>query len=117
MIKKITALLFLIFALTGGAYSLLEDTTAFGSVTGSYVAAVTIQPNTHVLFVQNSTDANILVSLDSGTSTAWTMAPSDSFTLDMQDHTNRAAPTQGIYIKHDGTAATTGNFYIRQGRR
>jgi hypothetical protein len=80
---------------------------AFGSVSSGYANLLgPISGRGIVLFVTNSLDSEVVISLDAGT-TDWMYLPAGTpVTIDLS--TNGAEWSGSISVKHNGTAPTVG---------
>lgn len=86
--------------------------TAFGDITASYVAVGTaLTHDCFTLVIMNNTNANIYVSTDGVTNNKKFSSTSGRvYDYKTNDEYRKAGTT--FYIKHDGSAPTSGAFWI-----
>jgi hypothetical protein len=85
---------------------------AGASLTGSYATVVTTAQITRLVFVINSCDQTILVSLDGGATAAFELEAGESVSLDLATDGLRIASGVNLQAKHGGVTPTTGSVRI-----
>jgi hypothetical protein len=86
------------------------QTVAFGSVGGSYAAALTPGSSIIEIEINNDTDAAIVVSFDAGTTDHWRIPFKEARIFTFRN--NFRNQSAAIHIKHEGVAPTEGNVYL-----
>ncbi len=89
-----------------------EGSIAFGSLTTSFATAFTVGGSLVWVGLRNNTDGTVVVSLDSGTTSAFTLDPGDQVSLDLKPQGKSIAAAVTIQAKYTGTAPTVGTFRV-----
>lgn len=89
-----------------------EGSIAFGSMTTSFATALTVSATLVWVGLRNNTNAIIAVSLDSGTTSAFTLDPGDQVSLDLKCQNKSIAAAVTIQAKYTGSAPTSGTFRV-----
>lgn len=78
------------------------------SLTGTHQTLITASADSVNLLLLNSTDEDITISLDGGTTDHYFLSPGQSFSLELANQGRHIANGTVIQVKHDGTAPSTG---------
>lgn len=89
-----------------------EGSIAFGSMTTSFATALTVSATLVWVGLRNNTNGIIVVSLDSGTTSAFTLDPGDQVSLDLKCQNKSIAAAVTIQAKYTGSAPTSGTFRV-----
>lgn len=91
---------------------------AFGSITGTYATLLTVTPSTGsitnnrgaatILYFFNNLNADVIISLDGGTTDAVYLPANFSWTCDLS--TGNMLYTGTIQVKHTGSAPASGGI-------
>ena len=93
-------------AATGGQGSILGT-----ALTGTYATALTLAADAAMLFLRNSCNQEILVSLD-GTNDHFTMGQGDQIALDLKNNGRKLASGATIKAKHTGVLPGSGKILV-----
>lgn len=88
-----------------------EGSTAFGSITTSFVTIFTPSAATKIMYFRNNTNGVIAVSMDAGTTTNLVLDPGDQVATDYLSNSLKAATT-AVQIKYTGSAPTSGSVRV-----
>jgi hypothetical protein len=89
-----------------------DGAIAFGSLTTSFATVITAGGALNVVQMRNNTNAVVVVSLDSGSTTAYTLDPGDQISVDLKDNGLSIANATTLQAKYSGTAPTVGSIRI-----
>lgn len=95
---------------TTAAGTFQDGAIAFGSLTTSYQTVVTTGGVAKIISIRNNTNAVEVVSLNGGSTTSYTLDPSDAISLDLKQAGLNIASSTALQVKYSGSAPTTGNF-------
>lgn len=80
------------------------------SLTGTYATLLNPTSDLRVIYLLNSCNASILVSLDGGTTDTFELEPSESVTVDLGANGMKFDNAVNISAKHNGSAPTSGSI-------
>lgn len=83
-----------------------------GSLTTSYATVLSITTTSYMVYIFNSLNQTVLVSLDGGTTDSLEMDPGESCSMDLRSNGLRFIATTNIQAKYAGTAPTAGSIRI-----
>lgn len=89
-----------------------DGAIAFGSLTTSFQTVVTAGGALVNVMLRNNTNGVIAVSLDSGSSTAYTLDPGDTVAVDLKTLGRNIATSTTLQAKYSGSAPTSGSIRI-----
>jgi len=96
-----------------GSTAVFQDgSIAFGSLTTSFATVITAGGAMKNVSARNSTDATVLVSFDSGSTTAYTLDPGDYVSIDLKTLGLNIPNATTLQAKYSGTAPTIGAIRI-----
>lgn len=89
-----------------------DGAIAFGSLTTSFATVITTGGALKNVSLRNNTNAVVVVSLDGGSTTSYTLDAGDALSLDLKS-LGRAIPTStALQAKYSGSAPTSGSIRI-----
>lgn len=97
---------------TTAAGTFQDGSIAFGSLTTSYQTVVTTGGAAKIVSMRNNSNAVIVVSLNAGSTTSYTLDPSDAVSLDLKQAGLNIASSTALSAKYSGSAPTTGSIRI-----
>jgi hypothetical protein len=92
------------------AYS-ASGSIAFGSLTNSYTTVITTTAISRIIYIFNSLDQPILVSLD-GTADSFSLSPGDECSVDLGASGLKLPTSSTIKAKYTGSAPTVGSVRV-----
>jgi hypothetical protein len=98
-------------AVTAAAWQ-AEGAIAAGSLTTSFATALTTSAALIWVGLRNNTNGSVVVSLDSGSTSAFTLDAGDQVSLDLKSNGRQIAASVTIQAKYTGSAPTTGSFRV-----
>lgn len=89
-----------------------DGSIAFGALTTSYATVITAGGDLKNVTMRNNTNAVVLVSLDSGSTAAYTLDSGDAISLDLKPLGLRVPSGATLQAKYSGSAPTSGSIRI-----
>lgn len=89
-----------------------EGNIAFGSLTTSFQTVFTTTGILVWVGLRNNTNGTVVVSLDGGTTSAFTLDAGDQVSLDLKMNNKSIANSVAIQAKYSGSAPTVGTFRV-----
>jgi hypothetical protein len=89
-----------------------EGSIAAGALTTSFATAFTTAGGLVWVGMRNNTNGIVVVSLDGGTTSSFTLDPGDQVSLDLKPQGKSIAAAVNIQAKYTGSAPTTGSIRI-----
>lgn len=89
-----------------------DGSIAAGSLTTSYQTVITTGGALVNVAMRNSTNGIVVVSLNGGSSTSYTLSPGDQIIVDLKILGRNIAASTNLQAKYSGTAPTTGSIFI-----
>lgn len=95
---------------TGSTFQ--EGSIAAGSLTTSYATVLTTGGVMKHVDMRNETNGTVVVSLNGGSTTSYTLTAGDYASLDLKNNGGLIAISTLLQAKYSGSAPTTGSIYI-----
>ena len=89
-----------------------DGSIAAGSLTTSYQTVITTGGTLVNVSMRNTTNGTVVVSLNAGSSTSYTLAPGDEIMLDLKPLGRSIASSTALQAKYSGSAPTTGSIFV-----
>lgn len=89
-----------------------ETTTTCSALTSSFVDVGTVTPQTRMIIIQNTCNEPIVLSDDGSSDGLTLLAGVGGLWKFTDEHYDDVEPNRDIYVKHDGTAPTSGTLII-----
>lgn len=89
-----------------------DGSIAAGSLTTSYQTVITTGGTLVNVSMRNTTNGTVVVSLNAGSSTSFTLAPGDEIMLDLKPLGRSIASSTALQAKYSGSAPTTGSIFV-----
>jgi hypothetical protein len=99
-------------ATTTAAATFQDGSIAFGSLTTSFATVITTGGVMKHVDMRNGTNGVVVVSLNGGTTTSYTLDPGDYVSLDLASNGSNIASSTALQAKYSGTAPTSGSIRI-----
>ncbi len=97
---------------TTAAATFQDGAIAFGSLTTSFATVVTTGGVARVVQMRNNTNAVVLVSLDAGSTTSYTLDSGDQASVDLKMNGRSIAASTALQAKYSGAAPTSGSVRV-----
>lgn len=89
-----------------------EGSIAAGSLTTSFATAFTTGGSMRWIGLRNNTNGSVVVSMDGGTTSTFTLDPGDSVSLDLKSLGRNIAASTAIQAKYTGSAPSIGSIRV-----
>ncbi len=89
-----------------------DGAIAFGALTTSYATVVTTGGVVRVVQIRNNTNAVVVVSLDAGSTTSYTLDAGDYVSVDLKSNGRSIASSTALQAKYSGAAPTSGSIRV-----
>lgn len=97
---------------TAAASTFQDGAIAAGSLTTSYATVITTAGVLKHVDMRNNTNGIVVISLNGGSTTSYTLDPGDAISLDLKINGGSIATSTTLQAKYSGSAPTTGNIRI-----
>lgn len=95
---------------TSGTFQ--DGSIAFGALTTSYQTVVTTGGVAKIVQIRNNTNATVVVSLNGGSTTSYTLDQGDFVALDLATNGSSIPSSTALQAKYSGSAPTSGSIRI-----